>query len=237
MRPQTAGRPRFFVTPAHVEPSQYVLGMSEGRYPTRPLAPEDDWFAEPEVPPPAGAEQPRPPVASEIELRAQRQEPRRTQRPAGERNRRVLVVVIAGAVFLLVGGVLAARAFTGTNGGAETTTATVPTTTPTTTTPTTTTPTSTTPTTTTPTPTTPTTTTPTTVPEGVVLRRGDESEAVSQVQAVLVELGYSTGGVDGKFGPETEQAVRAFQASSGLADDGVVGPATLAALSDALNER
>jgi peptidoglycan hydrolase-like protein with peptidoglycan-binding domain len=58
---------------------------------------------------------------------------------------------------------------------------------------------------------------------------------VSQVQAVLVELGYSTGGVDGKFGSATEQAVRNFQKSSGLTEDGVVGPATLAALSTALN--
>ncbi|MDH5281970.1 MAG: peptidoglycan-binding protein, partial [Thermoleophilia bacterium] len=137
-----------------------------------------------------------------------------------ERDKRILVAVIGGAVFLLAAGVLVARGLTGSDRGAETTTSTTTTTTPTTTAPTT---------------TTPTTIAPTTLPEGVVLRRGDKSEEVRQVQAVLVELGYSTGSVDAKFGPATEQSVRAFQKASGLAEDGVVGPATLSALSAALN--
>ena len=205
--------------------------MSQGRFSSPPLAPEDDWFYEPDVPPSAGREELR-------ESDTGHPEPRRTQPPQGERDRRLLVAAIVSAIVLLAGGVLIARALTGSDGGGEERTSTLPTTAPTTTTPaptpTTTTP-ATTPTTTTPTTTTPTTTTPTTLPEGVVLRRGDESGDVSQVQAALVELGYSTGGIDGKFGKATEQAVRDFQKSSDLAADGVVGPATLAALSAALS--
>ncbi|HEX2426611.1 MAG TPA: peptidoglycan-binding domain-containing protein, partial [Gaiellaceae bacterium] len=77
-------------------------------------------------------------------------------------------------------------------------------------------------------------TTPATLPEGVVLRRGAKGAEVRQVQEALVALGYSTT-IDGKFGPATAQAVKSFQASSGLTDDGVVGPATLSALSAAVN--
>jgi len=68
----------------------------------------------------------------------------------------------------------------------------------------------------------------------VVLRRGAKGAEVRQVQEALVALGYSTT-VDGKFGPATAQAVKSFQASSGLTDDGVVGPATMSALSAAVN--
>jgi DNA invertase Pin-like site-specific DNA recombinase/peptidoglycan hydrolase-like protein with peptidoglycan-binding domain len=54
------------------------------------------------------------------------------------------------------------------------------------------------------------------------------SAAVRRVQRVLHSSGYSLGrpGVDGRFGPLTDAAVRRFQGDSGLAADGIVGPNT-----------
>jgi peptidoglycan hydrolase-like protein with peptidoglycan-binding domain len=48
-----------------------------------------------------------------------------------------------------------------------------------------------------------------------------------QVEMLQEALGI---GVDGIFGPETEETVRSFQAGKGLTVDGIVGPATIAAL-------
>ena len=200
--------------------------MSSGRPPTRPFVPEDDWFVE------TGAG--RSPADDETELREARQpaqgqsEPRPAIRAReGEPGRRLIVPAVVGAVILLLAGVLAGALVSDSlTGGVETTTSLLTTTATLTTTLTT----STTATTTTST----TPTTPATLPEGVVLRRGARGAEVSQVQAALVALGYTTS-VDGKFGPATAQAVKSFQTSSGLTDDGVVGPATLSALSAAVN--
>ncbi len=204
--------------------------MSSGRPPTRLFAPEDDWFVET-----GGGRSPA--ADDETELRETRQsaqgegEPRAAIRVReGERSRRLIVGAIVGAMILIVAGALAgALVSRSLNGGVETTTSLVTTTATLTTTLTT----STTPSTT---PTTTTSSTPTTatLPEGVVLRRGAKGVEVRQVQEALVALGYSTT-IDGKFGPATAQAVKSFQASSGLTDDGVVGPATLSALSAAVN--
>ncbi len=63
-------------------------------------------------------------------------------------------------------------------------------------------------------------------------------EAVAVLQCLLSELGYalptsmSSGGADGVFGRETEDAVKQFQRSKGLKPDGYVGPLTLQALDD-----
>ena len=55
-----------------------------------------------------------------------------------------------------------------------------------------------------------------------------------EVQERLVQLGYlPASAVDGLFGYRTQQAVMAFQSWEGLGRDGIVGPATTAALSTA----
>ena len=57
--------------------------------------------------------------------------------------------------------------------------------------------------------------------------RGDE---VKQVQQKLKELGLYEGTVDGIAGNKTVAAIKAFQKQKGLKQDGIVGPATAAAL-------
>lgn len=62
-----------------------------------------------------------------------------------------------------------------------------------------------------------------------VLRVGSRGDAVAALQRALVAAGFQMG-VDGDFGPGTEMGVRAFQRTKELADDGIVGPGTWAAL-------
>ncbi len=62
------------------------------------------------------------------------------------------------------------------------------------------------------------------------LKKGDRGDAVKALQEKLIALGYLSGKADGIYGNDTMDAVRAFQRSKGLEDDGDAGPATLAAL-------
>jgi peptidoglycan hydrolase-like protein with peptidoglycan-binding domain len=62
---------------------------------------------------------------------------------------------------------------------------------------------------------------PTTTEHVIALSAGSEGRQVELLQAALGGIR-----VDGVFGPETEEAVRQFQATKGLSVDGVVGPAT-----------
>lgn len=60
------------------------------------------------------------------------------------------------------------------------------------------------------------------------LTYGDRGDAVLKLQKALNTLGYTTGGTDGKFGPTTLQAVKAFQQDHQLSVDGIAGSRTLA---------
>lgn len=62
--------------------------------------------------------------------------------------------------------------------------------------------------------------------------RGDCSDYVAEIQRVLIARGYSCGstGADGKFGANTEKAVKAFQQASGLVVDGIVNYETVVRL-------
>ena len=51
-----------------------------------------------------------------------------------------------------------------------------------------------------------------------------------RVQVELMRLGYYKGKIDGKMGPGTKEALRAFQRAQGLAVTGVMDNPTLAKL-------
>lgn len=71
--------------------------------------------------------------------------------------------------------------------------------------------------------------------ESLTLREGDRGADVTSLQTQLLELGYLTPeGVDGIFGPKTEDAVKAFQRAQGLEIDGIVGPNTRGTLQQEL---
>ena len=59
---------------------------------------------------------------------------------------------------------------------------------------------------------------------------GDRGEDVRRIQAKLQQYGYYAGAVDGIYGQATYDAVVWFQQRNRLQADGVVGPATAAAL-------
>jgi hypothetical protein len=72
-----------------------------------------------------------------------------------------------------------------------------------------------------------------------VIKRGQQGEGVKQIQIMLNNLKYDyllnnygklESGVDNKFGPYTEEAVKKFQSDNQLKVDGVVGSETLSKL-------
>ena len=62
------------------------------------------------------------------------------------------------------------------------------------------------------------------------LRNGSKGSAVSAMQAMLNDLGFDCGNVDGIFGPKTLAAVKRFQEANGLTVDGIAGEQTLTTL-------
>ncbi|WP_394887072.1 peptidoglycan-binding protein [Mesorhizobium sp. AaZ16] len=62
-----------------------------------------------------------------------------------------------------------------------------------------------------------------------VVKSGSNGHPIKTLQHLLRARGQNVA-VDGEFGPSTEAAVKTFQASHGLAADGIVGPLTWAAL-------
>ena len=82
--------------------------------------------------------------------------------------------------------------------------------------------------------TTQTNTTPSTQAPSTTLKPGDTGQQVKLLQQSLGSLGFSVGTVDGDYGPATQVAVEKFQVAKNLAEDGIVGPATLAALQKAV---
>ncbi len=61
---------------------------------------------------------------------------------------------------------------------------------------------------------------------GVYHGAPDDPQRVRALQLQLCRSGESPGRIDGRFGPQTEAAVRRFQRRQGMVVDGVVGPLT-----------
>lgn len=64
----------------------------------------------------------------------------------------------------------------------------------------------------------------------VNVRRGASGNITRVLQGALICHGYNTGGFDGVFGSKTYDAVRDYQKSVGLSDDGIAGKNTFASL-------
>lgn len=61
-------------------------------------------------------------------------------------------------------------------------------------------------------------------------RLGSTGSEVTKIQTKLKNWGYYNGAVDGKYGAQTQKAVKEFQRKNGLTADGIAGSATLSAM-------
>ena len=64
----------------------------------------------------------------------------------------------------------------------------------------------------------------------IVMQRGSKGAQVVKLQKRLSDLGYYTGDIDGKYGPQTAIAVSKYQQDNKLKVDGKVGTQTLVSL-------
>ncbi len=65
------------------------------------------------------------------------------------------------------------------------------------------------------------------------MRKGDDVRQIQKVLAALYfypDKGAKNNGIDGVYGPKTENAVKRFQSMYGLTQDGIYGPDTKAKL-------
>ena len=62
-------------------------------------------------------------------------------------------------------------------------------------------------------------------------------ESMNGVQKALTILGHNPGSIDGKDGPNTQRAVREFQASVSIKIDGMLGPETRQSLMTELEKQ
>jgi peptidoglycan hydrolase-like protein with peptidoglycan-binding domain len=69
-----------------------------------------------------------------------------------------------------------------------------------------------------------------------VLRLGSTGLAVRRAQKRMSLVGFEVGGVDGRYGPKTEAAVKKVQQQFNITVDGVVGPQTWAVIDALENE-
>ena len=67
------------------------------------------------------------------------------------------------------------------------------------------------------------------LPDGTLIR-GDKGSAVTALQEALNRAGYDCGTADGSFGAKTETAIKNYQKSHGLTQDGIGWPGVMAML-------
>jgi hypothetical protein len=185
----------------------------------------DDWFDEPEPPTETQGDAGRQTyeTGDEVWVLPEDEEPRQPGRPreivvAGRTLTMTQVAIIVGSFIVLLIAILAAAGVFSSNKAATppVSTPTVPPPPKNTTTAT-------------------TTTTPAAAAPTQTLSPGATGSEVKTLQNALKSLGYDPGTIDGNYGPSTEAAVKQFQTANGLTADGVVGPATLAKLQQALS--